>query len=235
MAGVEVQISDVNGNLYDINAEKINDIKLTRTNDYITISSEQEMQNVDINELTVTSKNNIANNINSKNIVINKDGNVIVEDKNVEKISLNQLPSKLKYIRYKEQLDVTGGELKVTYDDKTEKNISVTNDMVTGFDNTVLGKETLTVTYEGKTTTFEIEIVEDNNNQNGEDKKNENTVDDNNSQNEKDENDDNTKDENKINTEAITKLPQTGDNKIIIQVVLLSIMVVVTYILYRKY
>ena len=42
--------------------------------------------------------------------------------------------------------------------DKTE--IDLTNDMVSGFDNTVLGKRTLTVTVGGLTTTFEVEVIE---------------------------------------------------------------------------
>ena len=68
-------------------------------------------------------------------------------------------PTKTEYLEGKEQLDVTGGKLTLTYNNGTSEVIDLTTDMVSGFDNTKVGKQTLTVTYQGKTTTFEVEII----------------------------------------------------------------------------
>ena len=68
-------------------------------------------------------------------------------------------PTKTEYLEGKEQLDVTGGKLTLTYNNETTEVIDLTTDMVNGFDNTKIGKQTLTVTYQGKTTTFEVEII----------------------------------------------------------------------------
>ena len=68
-------------------------------------------------------------------------------------------PTKTEYLEGKEQLDVTGGKLTLTYNNETTEVIDLTADMVSGFDNTKVGKQTLTVTYQGKTTTFEVEII----------------------------------------------------------------------------
>ena len=67
---------------------------------------------------------------------------------------------------YKEQLDLTGGELKVNYDDGSSEIISLKNNRVnvTKFDNTNLGKNTLIVEYAGLKTSFNIEIINSNNN-----------------------------------------------------------------------
>ena len=79
--------------------------------------------------------------------------------KSLESIKVTTLPSKLEYLEGKETLDVTGGQLKLTYNNGTSEVIDLTDDMVTGFDNTKVGKQTLTVTYQGKITTFSVEIV----------------------------------------------------------------------------
>ncbi len=79
--------------------------------------------------------------------------------KSLESIEVSTLPSKLKYLEGKDALDVTGGKLKLTYNNGTSEVVDLTADMITGFDNTKVGPQTLTVTYKGKITTFEVEIV----------------------------------------------------------------------------
>jgi len=76
-------------------------------------------------------------------------------------ISIESMPIKANYIQQTEELDLTGGELKVTYNDETTDTISMTNEdvKVTGFDNSKLGKNTLTVSYNGFTSTFDVEII----------------------------------------------------------------------------
>lgn len=57
-----------------------------------------------------------------------------------------------------DELDVTGGTLNVFYDDGAGLLIPMTEDMVSGFDNTVLGQQKLTVTYEGWTDTYTVYV-----------------------------------------------------------------------------
>lgn len=84
---------------------------------------------------------------------------VEVVAKTAQSISVTRLPDKLTYLTTYEELDVTGGEITVTYADGTPaKVIPMTREMVTGFDNTQLGPQTLTVTYAGAETTYEIEL-----------------------------------------------------------------------------
>ena len=74
-------------------------------------------------------------------------------------LSIQQLPEKLGYVLFEDALDVTGGQLQLTYDDGSVYTIAMTLDMVTGFDNTIIGVQTLTVTYGGLTTTYMVEIA----------------------------------------------------------------------------
>ena len=68
-------------------------------------------------------------------------------------------PIQLKYLENKDKLDVTGGKLILTYNNGSTEVIDLTAEMVGGFDNSEVGPQTLTVTYQGKTTTFEVEII----------------------------------------------------------------------------
>lgn len=79
--------------------------------------------------------------------------------KTMVSVSVKQKPSKLRYRHRKENLDLTGGKILVTYSDESTEEVAMTAEMVTGFDNTTVGFKTLTVTYKGFTTQFEIEIV----------------------------------------------------------------------------
>ncbi len=74
-------------------------------------------------------------------------------------IELTIIPAKLTYLEVKDALDVTGGKVTLTYDNGTTADIDLAADMVSGFDNTIAGGQTLTVTYNGKTTTYDIEII----------------------------------------------------------------------------
>ena len=82
-----------------------------------------------------------------------------VEDPVVE-ITLKKLPTKASYVVNKEALDVAGGVVLAHYESGETEELDLTAAMVSGFDNTVLGKQTLTVTVGGLTTTFEVEVVE---------------------------------------------------------------------------
>lgn len=83
---------------------------------------------------------------------------VTVTAKSLSGIQVMQLPEKLSYLEGKDTLDVTGGKLTLTYNNGTTEVIDLTTEMVSGFDNTQVGKQTLTVNYQDRTTTFEVEI-----------------------------------------------------------------------------
>ena len=60
---------------------------------------------------------------------------------------------------YKLNTAFVNGILKLNYNDNSSENITLTSDMVSGFDTSTVGKKTLTITYEDKSITYEIEVV----------------------------------------------------------------------------
>lgn len=88
---------------------------------------------------------------------------ITVVEKAITGISINKKPTKLTYIQNKENLDLSGGSITVSYNDETTENVDMTSDQieVTGFDNKNVGKINVTLTYQTKTTTFEVEIIEE--------------------------------------------------------------------------
>ena len=85
------------------------------------------------------------------------DVNII--EKSVTGIEIVKNPAKLVYLEGKDQLDVTGGRIRINYNNGTSDETDLSAATVTGFDNTVPGAKRLTVTYLGKTTTFDVEIA----------------------------------------------------------------------------
>ena len=77
----------------------------------------------------------------------------------LESIYISALPAKTVYSVGDGSLNLTGGKLMLVCD-SGETEVNLTAAMVSGFDNTILGKQTLTVTVGGLTTTFEVEVVE---------------------------------------------------------------------------
>ena len=143
---------------------------------------------------------------------------VEIVSKEIVGIEVNKMPTKTSYIQNSEKLDLTGGVITATYNDETKDTISMTNEKVkvTGFDNTKLGKNTLTVEYEGKQTTFEVNIINILQSGEGENQNNNSGV--------------NGKDveENKSN---ITVFPKAGKKGMILIILAVTI---VSIILYRK-
>ena len=89
---------------------------------------------------------------------------VNIVSKQISSISVEKNPTKTSYIQNSENLDLTGGQIKVTYNDKSTDTIDMTNENVkaTGFNNSNVGKNTITLEYQGKTTTFDVNITENN-------------------------------------------------------------------------
>jgi hypothetical protein len=72
-------------------------------------------------------------------------------------IELHSRPLKTVYGRG-EALDVTGLVIRITRQNNTQENVNVTLAMVSGFDPNKRGVQTLTITYAGRTTTFEVTV-----------------------------------------------------------------------------
>ena len=87
--------------------------------------------------------------------------NVTILTKQLDSIEIAQQPNKTTYIQNYDELEVTGGKIRLIYNDETTEEISMTTEMIRGFNNTTVGPQTLTVTYEGKTATFTVTIVEE--------------------------------------------------------------------------
>lgn len=85
-----------------------------------------------------------------------------VNEKQIVSVEVEKLPSKIEYQKGKDNLDLTGGSLKVKYNDNTEEIIDFTNDNinVSGFDNTKLGVQTIFIEYKGYIAKFDIDIVD---------------------------------------------------------------------------
>ena len=82
--------------------------------------------------------------------------NYTIEAVKLESIELTTSP-KATYYASATGFDVTNAKLKLTMNDGSSEEISITNSMLSAFDNTV-GEHTCTVTYEGKTASFNYTI-----------------------------------------------------------------------------
>ena len=82
--------------------------------------------------------------------------NVCEHSRTVESIVTYALPEKTEYLEAKDALDLTGGKITVTYNDGVSFELDMTLDMISGFDNTVVGERSVLVTYGGKTCTFKV-------------------------------------------------------------------------------
>ena len=79
----------------------------------------------------------------------------------IDCVKLSLPPYKLIYTEGKDPLDVNGCKLIIEYKSGNSATVDVTPDMVSGFDNTGPGAQTLTVSYRGYELTFDVEIVHD--------------------------------------------------------------------------
>jgi len=84
---------------------------------------------------------------------------VTVRKKQLVSIEVRSFPKKTIYVPNRDDLDVSGGNLLLHYDNATEKEIPMELTMMSGFDHTILGEQTITVAYEGKSTTFMVIVA----------------------------------------------------------------------------
>ncbi len=95
-----------------------------------------------------------------KQVVVTYEGKqtvflITVEEKKAQRLSMQKNPAKTTYVENQE-LDVTGGMIRIWYSDGSTEDISLTNEMCAGFDSSKVGNQTITVTYEGMATQFDV-------------------------------------------------------------------------------
>ena len=82
---------------------------------------------------------------------------VMVQPKSVEAIALKTPPAKQTYVQG-EAFSVTGAAITVQYNNGTSSDIAVTSAMCSSFDGARVGTQTITITYSGKQTTFQVTV-----------------------------------------------------------------------------
>ncbi|MCQ2565058.1 MAG: bacterial Ig-like domain-containing protein, partial [Clostridia bacterium] len=83
----------------------------------------------------------------------------IFEQDTITGITLKSAPTKTEYA-FGEQLDLSGCKINVSYTHVTASDVEVTSSMVSGFNSERVGQQTVTITYEGKTTSFAVKIAD---------------------------------------------------------------------------
>ena len=78
-------------------------------------------------------------------------------DPDVEYMEIQRAPTKTRY-KKGDELNLTGGKIIVSYADGTYNTITMTEDMISGFNTNTAGQKTVTVTYEGFTDSFTINV-----------------------------------------------------------------------------
>ncbi|GLC31548.1 bacterial Ig-like domain-containing protein [Clostridium omnivorum] len=99
----------------------------------------------------------------TKTVTVTVDGktatfNVNVIAKALTGIEITKQPTKTEYV-VGQSLDLTGLVVTGTYNDETSAPVAITSSNISGFDSTTTGTKTVTVTVEGKTATFNVNII----------------------------------------------------------------------------
>lgn len=84
--------------------------------------------------------------------------NVIAKE--LSSIEVSKNPDKINYFTGSNDIDVTGGKVKLVYSNGTSEEIDMTSDMCSKVDLSTAGTKTVTVTYQGKTATFKVYVVD---------------------------------------------------------------------------
>ena len=77
----------------------------------------------------------------------------------VSSIEVASNPTKTTY-KYGEELDIAGLVVNQVYASGAKSQIEISSEMISGYDKNTLGTQTVTVTYEGWTATFEVNVID---------------------------------------------------------------------------
>ena len=139
--------------------------ELDLTGGKITVIYENgDTQELDMKSSDISVTGYDANKLGEQTITVTYGGKTatfkVTVKNDVAGIVIKNKPTKTSYVKG-EELDITGGMITVTYQDTTTANIPIAENMITGYDKNTLGEQVITVTYEGKTTTFKVTVKND--------------------------------------------------------------------------
>lgn len=77
----------------------------------------------------------------------------------ITKVELEKAPDKTEYVQNTDNMDLTGGNLLITYEDESTKTVPLAAATVVEFDNSQIGTTTVKVSYRDFEVTFEVEII----------------------------------------------------------------------------
>lgn len=77
----------------------------------------------------------------------------------ITEITIQKLPTILEYVQMQDVLEPMGSVLIATYSDGSIKAMTINDSMTSGYSNAELGTNTVTVSYGGFTTTFDVTII----------------------------------------------------------------------------
>ena len=126
----------------------------------------QDESTQEIQDYTIENGTNLKSNQTSVTIKYGGktvDQPITVEEKSITEIRVSKMPSKTKYIQNKEELNLSGGSITVKYNDDSSEEIALTSELiqVSGFNNTIIGNNRITIQYSSKVTYLDIEIIEE--------------------------------------------------------------------------
>ncbi|MFL0248746.1 bacterial Ig-like domain-containing protein [Candidatus Clostridium stratigraminis] len=124
--------------------------------------------------VTITSANISgfdSNTAGAKTVTVTVDGktatfNVTVVAKALNSIAVTSQPTKTQYV-VGQSLDLAGLVVTGTYNDGSKSPVTITSANISGFDSNTAGTKTVTVTVDGKTATFNVNVVASNDNTGG--------------------------------------------------------------------
>ena len=122
--------------------------------------SENQNLSIDINNDSSLIFKNMYLTTNEQYSVAVKSASVDIIAKEVSNIEVSTQPQTTQYYVGSDGIDVTGGKLTVTYSNGETEVVDINSDMCGTVDLTTAGKKQVTVTYKGKTTTFDINVIE---------------------------------------------------------------------------
>ena len=182
---------------------------------------------INMNSTDVTYSNYDSDKIGKQSIVIKYKGQTTTLDVTIKNdlvsISVKKEPTKTIYAKG-ENLDISGGIITAKFEDNSITDIEMTskNIVISGFNGNKVGEQKITITYQGKNTSFNVKVNEPTNPTTNPSEPNSNQNHTNSPSND--------------NTLSNTILPQTG-TKIVIQFITLiafALIFVISYILYKR-
>ena len=115
-----------------------------------------KVYNENTSEIRIKVRSNAGNETTYSEII---NINIISSANDVERIRMVSQPTKKDYVYKTEKLDLTGAKIEIIYGNGTTKTVDITPDMVSGFNNEIVGNNTVTVTYKENNKSYDTSFV----------------------------------------------------------------------------